>query len=235
MDDPAPALKARGIRRTFVGGDDRAIKVLRGIDLEVVPGEMVAVTGASGSGKSTLLHLLGGLDRPDQGNVEIGGRLLGELDDAELSKVRNGQIGFVFQFHHLLRGFTAIENVMVPALISGILPAYAKQRARELLAGVGLEGRDSNMPHQLSGGELQRVALARALMNRPRLLLADEPSGNLDNDASRRLYSLFDELRKRHQLAFIVSTHDLQLARDGDRLFCLEQGFLVSRYLPRGN
>jgi lipoprotein-releasing system ATP-binding protein len=174
------ALSARGVRKSYTGGDGRTLVVLDGVDLEVARGEAVSVIGRSGSGKSTLLHVLGGLDEPDAGEVLVGGAKLAALNEEALARVRSGSIGFVFQFHHLLREFTALENVMMPQLVRGAGRREARDRARALLNEVGLEARLEHKPAQLSGGEQQRVAVARALANRPLVLLADEPTGNLD-------------------------------------------------------
>ncbi|HSH75447.1 MAG TPA: ATP-binding cassette domain-containing protein, partial [Longimicrobiales bacterium] len=170
-----PPLEARGLDKSYVGGDGGLLHVLRGVTLELARGEAIAITGASGAGKSTLLHLLGALDRPSGGEVLVGGREVSVLGEEELAAVRNLHIGFVFQFHHLLREFTALENVMMPALLSGLEMEDARARARALLAEVGLDLRESHKPRQLSGGEQQRVAVARALVNEPLVLLADEP------------------------------------------------------------
>ncbi len=184
MSDPsvatAPPVEARALDKSYVGGDGSLLHVLRGVTLVLESGQAVAVTGASGAGKSTLLHLLGALDRPSGGEVLLGGRPVSGLGEEELARVRNRYVGFVFQFHHLLREFTALENVMMPALLAGAPFADARRRARGLLGEVGLSARETHRPRQLSGGEQQRVAVARALVNEPLVLLADEPSGNLD-------------------------------------------------------
>jgi lipoprotein-releasing system ATP-binding protein len=193
----------------------------------VVAGESVAIIGESGSGKSTLLQLLGGLDRPTSGDVLLGGRPLRELDDDELSRIRNESIGFVFQFHHLLREFTAVENVMMPLLIAGEPARTARDRARELLSDVGLAKRLEHKPTQLSGGEQQRVAVARALCNRPLLLLADEPSGNLDPSTTEHLHDLLFEVSAAHGSAMIVVTHDMGLAGRAGRVLELRGGKLI--------
>ncbi|MGE0161009.1 MAG: ABC transporter ATP-binding protein [Gemmatimonadales bacterium] len=210
----------------YVGGDGTPIDVLRGVFLTLEEGEAVAITGASGAGKSTLLHLLGALDRPTSGEVRVGGRDVSRLDEEELARVRNRHIGFVFQFHHLLREFTALENVMMPGLVGGADFATARERARGLLAEVGLEHRESHKPRQLSGGEQQRVAVARALVNEPLVLLADEPSGNLDNQTSERLHELLFGLRTRRRLSLIVVTHNTDLAHRADRILRMQDGRL---------
>jgi lipoprotein-releasing system ATP-binding protein len=179
-------VEARDLSKSYVGGDGTPIRVLDGVDLDVSRGEMLAITGASGAGKSTLLHLLGGLDRPTRGFVVLDGEPLHGLTDEALATVRNRKVGFVFQFHHLLREFSALENVMMPLRIGGWDVRKARSRAEELLARVGLEGRMSHRPSELSGGEQQRTAVARALAIDPKVVLADEPSGNLDNANAER-------------------------------------------------
>ena len=221
-------LEARELRKRYVGGDGSTIEVLRGVTFALERGEAVAITGASGSGKSTLLHLLGALDRPTEGEVRLGGREVSLLGEEELAEVRNRHVGFVFQFHHLLREFTALENVMMPALLAGAAHADALLRARALLAEVGLEARESHKPRQLSGGEQQRVAVARALVNEPLVLLADEPSGNLDTQTSERLHDLLFSLRRRRELSLVVVTHNADLAGRADRILRLQDGRLLS-------
>jgi lipoprotein-releasing system ATP-binding protein len=220
-------LEARGLRKVYQGGDGFPIEVLAGVDLSVSRGEFVAIVGASGSGKSTLLHLLGALDTPSGGNVQLDGRSFGELGEDALALMRNRKIGFVFQFHHLLREFTALENVMLPLLIAGEDDARARSRAEELLAAVGLAGRMSHRPAALSGGEQQRVAVARALAADPVLVLADEPSGNLDAGNSERLHQLFARLSREFETALVVVTHNRSLAGRADRVLSLEGGRLV--------
>jgi lipoprotein-releasing system ATP-binding protein len=220
-------LEARGLRKVYQGGDGFPIEVLAGVDLSVSRGEFVAIVGASGSGKSTLLHLLGALDTPSGGNVHLDGRSFEELGEDALALMRNRRIGFVFQFHHLLREFTALENVMLPLLIAGEDDARARSRAEELLAAVGLAGRMSHRPAALSGGEQQRVAVARALAADPVLVLADEPSGNLDTANSERLHQLFARLSREFETALVVVTHNRSLAGRADRVLSLEGGRLV--------
>jgi len=217
---------ARDLHRTFEGTEQREIRVLRGLDLELRAGESLAIVGPSGSGKSTLLHLLGGLDRPTSGSVELYGRALERLDDDELAHHRNRIVGFVFQFHHLLRDFTARENVMIPQLVAGVPGDRARGRADELLAQVDLSDRSGHRPNRLSGGEQQRVAVARALANEPPLVLADEPSGNLDFEASARLHDMLFELVDRHGTAMVVVTHNQTLASRADRILELDAGRL---------
>jgi lipoprotein-releasing system ATP-binding protein len=226
MSDAVRAIEARGLRKVFTGGDGRTLTILDGVELAIDEGEAVAVTGASGAGKSTLLHLLGALDRPTDGEILVGGRPVAGLSDEELAEVRNRRIGFVFQFHHLLREFTALENVMMPALIAGAPFADADRRARALLTDVGLSERVTHKPRQLSGGEQQRVAVARALVNDPVVLLADEPSGNLDTATSGLLHDLLFDLRERKSLSLVVVTHNLDLARRADRQLLMAGGRL---------
>lgn len=224
----APALEARDLRKHFVGGDGGELKILRGVELRVEPGEVVAIIGASGVGKSTLLHLLGALDRPTEGEVLVGGRSLTEMEAEGLAEIRNRHIGFVFQFHHLLRDFTALENVAMPSRIAGRSPVEARERAAQLMRSVGLEDRASHLPTQLSGGEQQRVAVARALVNEPLVLLADEPSGNLDGPTSNELHDLLFDLREERGTSMVLVTHNLELAQRSDRILRLVGGTLVN-------
>lgn len=219
-------LEARGLTKTYVGGNGTQLEILQDVDFRLEPGEAVAITGTSGAGKSTLLHLLGGLDRPTAGDVLLGGRSVIGLDDETLGSMRNRQVGFVFQFHHLLREFTALENVMMPALIGGSDYDQASARAMELLADVGLAERASHKPRALSGGEQQRVAVARALVNDPVVLLADEPSGNLDKETSTQLHELLFSLRERRALSLVVVTHNPFLAGQADRNLVVDGGRL---------
>lgn len=220
-------LEAIDLTKTFVGGDGGLITVLDGVNLQVARGEMVAIVGASGAGKSTLLHLVGALDRPTRGAVVIDGARADGLDDEALSALRNRRVGFVFQFHHLLREFTALENVMMPLRIAGWEPRRSQARADELLARVGLSPRAKHRPSQMSGGEQQRTAVARALAVDPAILLADEPSGNLDHANSERLHDLFAELSRDLEIAMVVVTHNRSLAARADRVLLLEDGRLV--------
>jgi lipoprotein-releasing system ATP-binding protein len=220
-------LEASGLRKVYQGGDGLPIDVLSGVDLSVSRGEFVAIVGSSGSGKSTLLHLLGALDAPSAGTVQLDGRAYADLDSDALALVRNRKIGFVFQFHHLLREFTALENVMLPLLIAGEDDEKARSRAEELLAAVGLAGRMSHRPAALSGGEQQRAAVARALAADPLVVLADEPSGNLDTGNSERLHQLFGRLSREFETALVVVTHNRSLAARADRVLSLEGGRLV--------
>lgn len=222
-----PVISAVGVHKSYVGGDGALLEVLRGADLAVAPGEKVAIIGASGSGKSTLLHVLGGLDSATSGEILIGGRRIDRMDEEELSRFRNEKVGFVFQFHHLLREFTVLENVMMPQMIGGKRKAEARDRALELLRDVGLEQRLEHRPAQLSGGEQQRVAVARALANQPLALLADEPSGNLDPSTSGRLHDLLYEISAEHRTSLVLVTHNMQLAGRADRVLEVREGRLV--------
>jgi lipoprotein-releasing system ATP-binding protein len=221
-----PMLEGRALSKTYIQEDGSELRILEGVEIVVAAGEAVAIVGASGAGKSTLLHLLGGLDRPTSGEVLLGGKNLATLSERELASVRNARIGFVFQFHHLLREFTALENVMMPMLIGGSDRAAARQRATELLGEVGLAERLTHKPWQLSGGEQQRVAVARALSNRPAIVVADEPSGNLDTHTGEQLHELFFRLQSEHGVALIIATHNRELAERADRLLQMKEGQL---------
>ena len=220
-------LEAVDLAKVYRGGDGGVITVLDGINLEVGRGEMVAVVGSSGAGKSTLLHLLGALDKPTRGEVRIDGHTLAGRSDEDLSALRNRSVGFVFQFHHLLREFTALENVMMPLRIAGWEDGRASVRAEELLARVGLSGRTKHKPSALSGGEQQRTAVARALALDPVVLLADEPSGNLDHANSERLHDLLEELSRDLEIAMVIATHNRSLAARAHRTLLLEDGRLT--------
>jgi lipoprotein-releasing system ATP-binding protein len=221
------AIAAVGVHKTYVGGDGSLLEVLAGADLVVQPGEAVAIIGESGSGKSTLLHLLGGLDRPTEGNIWIGGARVAGMDEDEISRLRNESVGFVFQFHHLLREFTVLENVMIPQLIAGRSAEVARDRARQLLTDVGLDRRLEHKPTQLSGGEQQRVAVARALANEPLALLADEPSGNLDPSTSERLHDLLFSVNETYGTAMVLVTHNMHLAERSGRVLEVRGGRLA--------
>ena len=220
-----PIVRVRGLCKSF-GGPAARVEVLREAGLELQRGELVAVAGSSGSGKSTLLHILGGLMHPDGGTVELGGHELYALSDRRRAAVRNGRIGFVFQFHHLLSEFTALENVMLPALIAGRGGAESRRRAHDLLEAMGLAERVEHRPGELSGGEQQRVAVARALVNDPEVVLADEPSGNLDESAAQALHALLEDLSRQRDLALLVATHSPALARRAQRALLLRAGNL---------
>jgi len=216
-------LRASGIRRTY-----GSLQVLKGIDLEVKKGEVVAIVGPSGAGKSTFLHILGTLDRPEQGEVFIEGINVFTQKDKDLARFRNEKIGFIFQFHNLLAEFTALENVCMPGYINGNSNEKDIQaRARELLGLLGLGGRMDHLPSQLSGGEQQRVAVARALLNRPAIVLADEPSGNLDSHNALDLHQLFFKLREETGQTFIIVTHNEELAEMADRRLVMQDGLMV--------
>ena len=218
-------LDAHGIVKSYpVGG--APLTVLRDLDLQVNPGEMVAIVGASGVGKSTLLHILGGLDRVDAGAVNVGGTTLTSLPDAEVVAFRNRHVGFVFQFHHLLPEFSALENVEMPMRIARIAASEARPRAEELLRRVGLGERLTHRPGMLSGGEQQRVAVARALVMRPSLLLADEPTGDLDERTAESLHDLLREMHEAYSLTSVIATHNTRLAAACDRILRLESGRL---------
>ncbi|HSB55735.1 MAG TPA: ABC transporter ATP-binding protein [Gemmatimonadales bacterium] len=220
-------LEAEGLRKLYRGGDGAPIEVLSSVDLSVTRGEFVAIVGASGSGKSTLLHLLGALDAPTAGTVRLDGQAYADQTAEALAAIRNRKIGFVFQFHHLLREFSALENVMMPLLIAGVDEGASRSRAEELLAAVGLAGRMTHRPSALSGGEQQRAAVARALATDPLVVLADEPSGNLDHGNSERLHELFARLAREFETALVVVTHNRLLAGRADRVLSLDGGHLV--------
>lgn len=219
-------VEARQVGKRYRGGDGSTLTILDGLDLEVEPGEFVAVTGASGAGKSTLLHLLGLLDQPSAGVVRLDGQDVAALSVDERARHRSRRVGFIFQFHHLLRDFTALENVTMPLLIGGATESEALPRAREVLAALGLGERLDHYPAQLSGGEQQRVAVARALAPAPAVVLADEPSGNLDAGNAAVLHELLASLKTRFGAALVVATHNPDLARRADRVLRLEGGRL---------
>lgn len=216
-------LKATNIHKRY--GD---LEVVKGIDLEVQAGEVVSIVGSSGAGKSTLLHILGTLDAADQGEIWINGQAVHQLSGKALAQFRNTQIGFIFQFHHLLPEFTALENVCIPAWIAGTKQAAAQKKALELLDMLGLANRAENKPQQLSGGEQQRVAVARALINQPKIVFADEPTGNLDSTNAQELHQLFIRLRDTLAQTFLIVTHNDALAAMSDRILRMKDGKLVS-------
>ncbi len=215
-------LQAKGIHKAY-----GALPILKGVDLTVEKGEIVSIVGASGAGKSTLLHIIGTLDKPDQGSILIDGVDIHKLSAKKLSAFRNEHIGFVFQFHHLLPEFTALENVCIPAFIHGKGRAEAEVKAKELLELLGVSSRINHKPAEMSGGEQQRVSVARALMNDPSIILADEPSGNLDSENAAALHQLFFDLRNKFKQTFIIVTHNEELARISDRTIHMRDGLVV--------
>ncbi len=204
-----------------------AVQVLKGVDIDIKTGEIVSIVGSSGAGKSTLLHILGTLDKPDQGTINLNNTLITGLSDRQLAAFRNQYIGFVFQFHHLLPEFTALENVCIPGWIANKPKAEIEERARKLLVHLGLEHRIENKPQALSGGEQQRVAVARALINSPRIIFADEPTGNLDSINARDLHELFFRLRDEFNQTFLIVTHNEDLAQMSDRVLHMKDGRMV--------
>ncbi len=215
-------LKATGIKKAY-----GSLPILKGVDFEVAKGEIVSIIGASGAGKSTLLHILGSLDQPDEGIVNLKGTVVNQLSGELLSVFRNQNIGFIFQFHHLLPEFTALENVCIPAFIAKKSKKDAEKKAYELLALLGLTDRANHKPNQLSGGEQQRIAVARALINNPAIILADEPSGNLDSANANALHQLFINLRDNFNQTFVIVTHNEDLAKISDRVVTMKDGFII--------
>jgi len=215
-------LKATGIKKAY-----GTLPILKGVDFEVAKGEIVSIVGASGAGKSTLLHILGSLDKPDEGLVELKGTKISKLSGELLSVFRNKNIGFIFQFHHLLPEFTALENICIPAFIAKKGKKEAEHRAFELLGLLGLTERAHHKPSELSGGEQQRIAVARALVNNPAIILADEPSGNLDSANAKALHQLFVNLRDNFQQTFVIVTHNEDLAQMSDRVVTMKDGHII--------
>ena len=224
----SPVFSARGLTRTYVTGTGE-LTVLKGVDLDIFPGELVGLIGPSGSGKSSLLHAAGLLERPTSGQVLIDGEDVGALDERARTRIRLTRVGFVYQFHHLLPEFDARDNVALPMRIAGHSEAAARQRAEQTLTALGLAERLTHQPAQLSGGEQQRVAIARALANTPRLLLADEPTGNLDPTTSQSVFESLRELTKTTGVAALIATHNMELAGHMDRVFALKDGHLEER------
>ncbi len=220
-------LEAHDIAKSYRGGDGSTLHILNGVNLAVRRGEMIAIVGESGAGKSTLLHVIGALDRPTRGHVLIGGEPINDRTDDELAVIRNKQVGFVFQYHHLLREFSALENVMMPLRIGGVPVPEAQSRAADLLSRVGLSARMHHRPSALSGGEQQRTAVARALAVDPAVVLADEPTGNLDHRNGERLQEVFAQLARDLEIGMVVVTHNRTLAARADRALLLEDGRLV--------
>src|SRR5271170_2901600 len=218
-----PLLRARGLTKTYALGK-RSLEVLRGVNLDVARGDFLALRGASGAGKSTLLHLIGGLDSPNAGEIFFAGRNLTKFSERELTHFRNRRVGFVFQAYHLLPELTALENVCLPARVARISAAQAEKRGCELLARVGLDERMDHKPSELSGGEQQRVAIARALINEPEMLLADEPTGNLDSQTGGEIIELLKNLRVEKQMTLIIATHDAKIAAHAQRVIELADG-----------
>jgi len=215
-------IKAQNIHKSF-----GSLEVLKGIDLEISSGEIVSIVGASGAGKTTLLHIIGTLDRFDSGQVIINGQPIAGMNDRKLSEFRNQNIGFVFQFHHLLPEFTALENVCIPSFIAGTDKMEAEKSAMALLEMLGLKDRTTHKPSELSGGEQQRVAVARALINKPSVILADEPSGNLDSKSASELHEMFFSLRKELGQTFVIVTHNNDLANMADRKLVIKDGIII--------
>jgi ABC-type lipoprotein export system ATPase subunit len=220
-------LSARGLKKTYIMGK-RTLDVLRGVDVEIARGDFVALRGASGTGKSTLLHLLGGLDTANAGEILFDGQSLTKFSESELTHFRNRRVGFVFQAYHLLPELTALENVCLPARVARIETGTAAKRAEQLLARVGLQGRLDHKPSELSGGEQQRVAIARALINEPELLLADEPTGNLDSHTGGEIIELLKSLRAERQMTLVIATHDAKVAASAPRVIELVDGQITS-------
>ncbi|MDT0175533.1 lipoprotein-releasing ABC transporter ATP-binding protein LolD [Enterobacter sp. BRE11] len=228
-----PLLQCRELCKRYQEGSVQT-DVLRNVTFSLQPGELVAIVGSSGSGKSTLLHLLGGLDAPTAGDVVFDGQSLNAMSSSAKASLRNRELGFIYQFHHLLPDFNALENVAMPLLIGKASKAEAQQRAREMLAAVGLEKRAHHRPSELSGGERQRVSIARALVNRPRLVMADEPTGNLDARNADAIFELLGELNVRQGTAFLVVTHDLHLAQRLSRQMEMRDGQLSEQVTLAG-
>ena len=230
MNNSQPLLSAKNLNKTYKEGK-MVTEVLKDVSFDIYPKSLLAIIGSSGSGKSTLLHLLGGLDQPTSGEIMFKSQQLNRLSEQEKARLRNQEIGFVYQFHHLLPDFTALENVAMPLLIGGVSPSEAKKRAMVMLESVNLVKRANHRPAELSGGERQRVAIGRALINNPALVMADEPTGNLDKSSADAIFDLLVKLNREHGTAFLVVTHDLALANKLDQQLIMSDGQLSYRNL----
>ncbi|PXZ04198.1 lipoprotein-releasing ABC transporter ATP-binding protein LolD [Gilliamella apicola] len=230
MNNSQPLLSAKNLNKTYKEGK-MVTEVLKDVSFDIYPKSLLAIIGSSGSGKSTLLHLLGGLDQPTSGEIMFKSQQLNRLSEQEKARLRNQEIGFVYQFHHLLPEFTALENVAMPLLIGGVSPSEAKKRAMVMLESVNLVKRANHRPAELSGGERQRVAIGRALINNPALVMADEPTGNLDKSSADAIFDLLVKLNREHGTAFLVVTHDLALANKLDQQLIMSDGQLSYRNL----
>lgn len=225
MNNTQPLLTAKNLYKTYKEGK-MVTEVLKNVSFDLHPQSLLAIIGSSGSGKSTLLHLLGGLDKPTSGEIIFKSQQLNQLSEQAKAKLRNQDIGFVYQFHHLLPDFTALENIAMPLLIGGVSPNEAKKRAKDMLVSVNLTNRAEHRPSELSGGERQRVAIGRALINNPSLVMADEPTGNLDKTTADAIFDLLIKLNKEQGTAFLVVTHDLELAKKLDKQLVMSDGQL---------
>lgn len=217
-------LKTTDIKKSYKIDKKNRLQVLKGINIEIFKGEIIAIVGKSGAGKSTLLHILGTLDKADSGNLEVEGKNVSSFNDKELAEFRNTSVGFIFQFHHLLPEFTALENVLMPALIEG---KQANERAKELMQITGVISRENHKPSEISGGEAQRVAIARALINSPKIILADEPTGNLDTENANAIINLIFDLRKKLNQTFVIVTHNEEFANKCDRIIKMQDGLII--------
>lgn len=217
-------LKTTDIKKSYKIDKKNRLQVLKGINIEIFKGEIIAIVGKSGAGKSTLLHILGTLDKADSGSLEVEGKNVSSFNDKELAGFRNTSVGFIFQFHHLLPEFTALENVLMPALIEG---KQANERAKELMQITGVTDRESHKPSEISGGEAQRVAIARALINSPKIILADEPTGNLDTENANAIINLIFDLRKKLNQTFVIVTHNEEFANKCDRIIKMQDGIII--------